>query len=321
MSSIIAIRQNEFCDPEALQDAVQDGQSDIAQLEPGQITVKLTHLTLGSVGASTGDFTRGIRQRGVLSPNRWVFGFIANPAVICYHDMAPDDLLILAPGQELYSSFSGANNYVTVLAEQEEMFARLTHEPGAQDAPAWGQPSTMLTTDPALAAARTAEVRKLLGVIAKQGTTMPPWEAEHYKHAILELVTAPVIDAAGYRYRGPRLRSEVALVREVENFVIEAGTRPLLISDLVVHAGVSRRALYRAFDEVHSMSPMEFLRRKQLSDAHNALLTATPGTTVEKAAIKHGFAHPGRFAKWYYSQFGERPNETLRRPSPFRRLQ
>src|SRR5262245_30554438 len=108
MDAIVTVSQIEVSDFEVLYDAVQDAPVEIVQLEQGKMEGALTHLTVGSVGVSVGEFSRGICQRGLLSPNRWTLAFITNPAQICHYDMAAGDLFTLAPGQELYSSFSGA---------------------------------------------------------------------------------------------------------------------------------------------------------------------------------------------------------------------
>jgi AraC family ethanolamine operon transcriptional activator len=302
----VKIRQTGFSDFEALRDAVQDGASEIVQLERGPIVGKLAHYSVGSVGISTGNFTRGVRQRGVLSEQRWTLGIIAAPAKMLHFEMAPGDLLILAPGHELYSSFSGANNYAATLVDPEELFALLAIQPGAQET-AWRQSATVMTG----ATVTPAQFSMLLTALREHGATMSAEVADFYKRIILELLTAPVRDSANYR--GPHLKSAAALVREVDRFLIEAGARPVHISELCAEFGVPRRSLHRAFMEVLGVSPLQFFRRKRLGDAHTALLMAAPGVTITGIAIEHGFADVGRFAKGYRLLFGELPSETLRR--------
>jgi len=38
-----------------------------------------------------------------------------------------------------------------------------------------------------------------------------------------------------------------------------------------------------------------------------------PGASVTQIAMNHGFFHLGRFSKVYREQFGEKPNDTLRK--------
>jgi AraC-like DNA-binding protein len=103
------------------------------------------------------------------------------------------------------------------------------------------------------------------------------------------------------------------LVRDVDRYIDEAGSRPIHISELCEHFHVHRRRLHRAFDEVLGVPPITFLRRKRLSDVHSALLLAGPAATVKKIAIEHGFLELGRFSAAYRRMFGELPSTTLRR--------
>ncbi len=276
-------------------------------------------MSIGSVGVSTGIFSRGFRQRGALSDKRIAIGTVFDdPAFILDFEMTPGDRLILAPEHELYSRFFGANMYTVVLVEQEELFDYLAPEPGAQDALAWRQSATLLTTDPATAAANTLGFRTLLRAFAEHGPTMSAEQVAFYRRCLLEVTTRPVIAAADHHYRGSHLRSAAELVRKVDHFLIEAGSRPVHTSELTAEFDVSKRTLNRAFEEVLGISPMQFSRRKRLGDVHNALLLATPGTTIEATAMKHGFLHAGRFAREYKLLFDELPSETLRRSASFR---
>ena len=314
MSSIVAVRQTEFSNFEALHDAVQDAPSEIVQLEPGQMTGKLVHMSIGSAAASAGRFTHGLRARGILSEHRLNLGTILGgpPALFQDIEAAPGDLIFIKPNHEVYARYFGATAYVGTFVEPEELFAFLATEPKAQDAAVWRQSATLLAADPATAVARTEQLKVLLMAIRDHGPTMSAEVADYYKRCLLELMIAPVLNGNA-DYRPQRLRSALPLVREVDRFLIEAGSRSVHISELVDHFGVPRRSLHRAFAEVLGMSPMQFFRRKRLGDAHNALLMAAPGgVTIEGIAIRHGFLHVGRFAREYQLLFGELPSDTLR---------
>jgi AraC family ethanolamine operon transcriptional activator len=114
-------------------------------------------------------------------------------------------------------------------------------------------------------------------------------------------------------YHGSQPRSSAILVREVDHYLSEAGSRPIHISELCERFNVHRRRLHRAFDEVLGVPPITFLRRKRLSDVHTALLLAGPAATVKQIAIEHGFLELGRFSAACRRMFGELPSTTLRR--------
>jgi AraC-like DNA-binding protein len=308
MNGIVVVRQTEFSDFEALRDAAQDGPSEIVQLEQGKMTGTLTHLSVGSVGISTGNFSRGIRGRGVLSERRWMFIFFAKPVQVQHLEAAPGDIFLLAPGHEHYSRYYSANNYTSVFVEPDELFAFMASQPGAQDAGAWHQPASLLTG--ASSAAAAAGVSTLLAAI--RDTTLSDNAADFYKRNILELMTAPVLK--GVRYRDPRFQlSKLQLLQEVDRYLVAAGNRPVHISELTEVFKVNRRRLHRVFNDAVGISPIAFLRRKRLCDVHAALLMGGPDVTVRDVAIEHGFLELGRFAGAYRRLFGELPSQTLRR--------
>jgi AraC family ethanolamine operon transcriptional activator len=308
----VTVRRSQFSDFEVLRDAVQDAPLDIVQLEPGKMAGELTHLSVGSLGISSGSFTRGLRSRGVISDQRWTLGAVLDaPAAMQHFPMAAGDIAMLAPGHEGHARYLGGNRYVAVLVEPEELFGFLATRPGAQDAAPWHQWTTVLSVGALTAAANVTALTTLLATLIEHGATMSDGAAEFFKRNILQLMTAPVLNAVPYL--GPHLRQPAKLVHDVDDFIAAAGVRPVHISELCSVFEVSERTLYRAFVDVMGLPPISFMRRKRLGDVHAALLAAGPGTLVKDIAIKHGFTELGRFAGAYQRMFGELPSETLRR--------
>lgn len=66
----------------------------------------------------------------------------------------------------------------------------------------------------------------------------------------------------GTRY----LPSAMRLVRDVEDYLRTAGTRPVHVSEICTELRLSRRSLHRAFHEVFGVGPVTFLRYKRLYD-------------------------------------------------------
>jgi AraC-like DNA-binding protein len=315
MNGIITVRQTAFADFEALHDAMQDAPSEVVQLEPGKMTGSLTHLSIGSVGISTGSFTRGLRARGILSERRWMLGMrvLGDPVLYQHVEVAPGDLMLVKPDHEHFARYFGVNHYAATFIEPDELFAFLENQqPGAADAAVWHQSVSVLTADPAIATTRVGKVQTLIAALTRHGATMSADTADFYKRCILALMTAPVLD--GVSYRGPRLQlSKVQLVQEVDRYLVAAGNRPVHISELSEVFKVNRRMLHRAFIEAVGIPPITFLRRKRLGDVHAVLLTGRPHLLIKAVAIEHGFLELGRFAGEYRKLFGEKPSETLRR--------
>jgi AraC-like DNA-binding protein len=105
------------------------------------------------------------------------------------------------------------------------------------------------------------------------------------------------------------------VIRRVIELIDSAPEAALTVADLAVSAGVSERSLHTAFRRQFGISPMSYVRRRRLEQAHEELLRLAPGAgaRVTDVALRHGFTHTGRFAALYRARFGEPPSTTLRR--------
>jgi AraC-like DNA-binding protein len=314
----ITVRQTIFSDFEALQHVVQDGRSDVVPLGRGKVVGSLTHISVDpSFGVSTGSFSRGVRLQGVTSDSRWMFGMLlatSGEASTVQRKLAAGDLAIFPPGQERYSVYRDSASFSAVFVAPEQLNAFLATQPGAVDSPIWRQRATLRTTDPATAADTIAHLAALSSMLSEYGPQLSDHAAEFYQRNILELLTATALDTS--RYRGRRVRSALRLVAEVDGYLVDAGSRPIHISELCEKFDVGRRMLHRAFIDVLGMPPITFLRHKRLGDVHTALLRGGPELFIKDVAIEHGFLDLSRFAGEYRRLFGERPSETHKRFQP-----
>jgi AraC-like DNA-binding protein len=101
------------------------------------------------------------------------------------------------------------------------------------------------------------------------------------------------------------------VVRRIEEFIEANWQRPITIERLAAEAGVSTRAIFRAFERSRGYSPMAFAKAIRLKRAREILTSGDPGISVTAAAFKSNFASPSRFAKDYREAFGELPSETI----------
>lgn len=103
------------------------------------------------------------------------------------------------------------------------------------------------------------------------------------------------------------------LVKRAEKIVLADLQAPLSIASLARWLLVSERNLRRAFQGVHGIPPLRWLRMLKLSRARRALMSAYgPSVTVSKIATRFGFRELGRFSVEYRKMFGESPSTTLR---------
>jgi len=80
---------------------------------------------------------------------------------------------------------------------------------------------------------------------------------------------------------------------------------------------ISLKSLQNAFKSLYGVRPNEFMRVLKLNLVHHELTQGQfPQTSVSKVAQKWGFAHMGRFSKFYTALFGENPSITLKNINP-----
>ena len=102
------------------------------------------------------------------------------------------------------------------------------------------------------------------------------------------------------------------IVRKAEDCFAATQGQPVSLSDLCAAAHVSQGTLYHAFMVMCDASPMEYFKKRRLTDARMALLDSVPERgSVKQAALGAGLTHLGRFAAEYRSLFGELPATTL----------
>ena len=105
-----------------------------------------------------------------------------------------------------------------------------------------------------------------------------------------------------------------ASVRRAERFIEESAMNAIGLADVASAAGVSARALQKAFRSFRDTTPMAHLRALRLDLARSELArSGSDGGSVTSVAIAHGFGSLSRFAADYRARFHESPSETLRR--------
>jgi AraC-like DNA-binding protein len=103
-----------------------------------------------------------------------------------------------------------------------------------------------------------------------------------------------------------------AAVARAEEYMESSAGLPITITDVLLHTGCSRKALFANFRKFRGYSPSEFLLNARLRLAHESLSTASDLDTVTSIAYASGFSHMGRFSRIYRERYGVRPSETLK---------
>jgi AraC-like DNA-binding protein len=154
---------------------------------------------------------------------------------------------------------------------------------------------------------------RALELCGKQGP--PPVLAAEIEHGILTALLLGQPHNYTDRIFAARALPSPRVVRRVTELIDSAPGTAFTVADLASFAGVSERSLHAAFRRQLGASPMSYVRRRRLEHAHDELLSLDPGAGVKiiDVALRHGFAHTGRFAAAYRARFGESPSSTLRR--------
>ncbi|MFG2977490.1 helix-turn-helix transcriptional regulator [Streptomyces sp. NPDC048331] len=104
-------------------------------------------------------------------------------------------------------------------------------------------------------------------------------------------------------------------VRRAVAFIESHPAAEIGLAETAAAAGVTPRALQYAFRRHLGTTPMAYLRRVRLAQAHDDLVAADPTRdTVTAVAHRWGFHHQGRFAAAYHRTYGVLPRHTLAGP-------
>jgi transcriptional regulator GlxA family with amidase domain len=97
-------------------------------------------------------------------------------------------------------------------------------------------------------------------------------------------------------------------VRRAIAFIEENAHRDITAADIAAACPTTLRAVQLAFQRHLDTTPMAYLRRARLQNAHRDLLAAGPErTTVTAVAYRWGFNGASRFAAAYRRAYGTTP--------------
>ncbi len=132
-----------------------------------------------------------------------------------------------------------------------------------------------------------------------------------------ELITCCLEEGTVRRYRKGELRNQ-GLLSEIVHLShgYDAMKSPMSLTDVCKHLGASQASLYRVCQEYFGMGIMEMMMQVRLEESRRALLmqsndSQSHESTIRSVAIRYGFKHAGRFARRYFTSFGELPSQTI----------
>jgi AraC-like DNA-binding protein len=298
---------------EGLHEAVHGSHVDVMQIGRGRLRGSLSHVGIGDFSLSIGAFNVGMRTQRTSRDDKLIIGMLLAAEQRVAHwsfDMQLNDVLVIPPRLEHDGVFHGASAYAAMRFDLDEVTSLFGGEARLSDPDTW-RIRGHFRADPTTGSAASRRLVRIMSHLRTHKDGLTPSTADFWKRSIVECVAANVMssqppDGTGW------LPSARRLIRRVEDYLDDAGTRPVHVSEICAALGVSRRTLHRAFQEVFGLGPVTFLRHKRLCTVHSILRDSPPGsTTVAAQAMQQGFYELGRFAQYYAAMFGERPSQTL----------
>ncbi|WP_314959957.1 helix-turn-helix domain-containing protein [Bradyrhizobium cosmicum] len=307
---------------EGLHQAVHGSHVDVMQLGRGRLRGTLSHVGIGDFSLSIGTFNVGMRTQRVPSDDKLIVGMLLAAEERVAHwsfDMQLNDVLVIPPLVEHDGVFHGPSAYAAMRFDLTEVVSLFGGEARLGDPETW-RSRGHFRADLETGAIASRRLVRIMSHLCGHQHGLTPSTADFWKRSIVECMAANVLSSLPPDNSG-WLPSARRLIRRVEEYLDETGTRPVHVSEICAALGMSRRTLHRAFQEVFGLGPVTFLRQKRLCTAHSILRESAPGsTTVTAVAMEQGFYELGRFSQYYLAMFGEYPSQTLGVGAARRRL-
>lgn len=320
MGQLLLVDSQKLDGFEGLHRAVHGSHVDVMQLGRGRLRGSLSHIGIGDFSLSIGTFNVGMRTQRVSSDDKLIVGMLLAAEQRVTHwsfDMQLNDVLVIPPLLEHDGVFHGASAYAAMRFDLNEVASLFGGEARLSDPDTW-RSRGHFRADSATGAAASHRLVHIMSHLRTHRHGLTPSTADFWRRSIVESMAANVMSSLPPDDTG-WLPSARRLIRRVEDYLDEAGARPVHVSEICAALGVSRRTLHRAFQEVFGLGPVTFLRYKRLCTIHSILRNSAPGsTTVASVAMQQGFYELGRFSQYYFAMFGEHPSRTLGGAPPLR---
>ena len=144
--------------------------------------------------------------------------------------------------------------------------------------------------------------------------TMAPHTIKELENKVTETIIT-LLDTQ--ESQTPHFTKSEKIALEIKQKLFKHMDGKMTIASLAKKYTLSSKSLQNAFRSLFDLTPNQFSRLLKLNLVHHELIQSTSsGTSVLKIARKWGFAHMGRFSKYYTELFGENPSVTLKTEKP-----
>jgi len=203
----------------------------------------------------------------------------------------------------------GAETLIVVL--EEDSLQRYASALGCEQVIWAMRAPAMCTRDPSLKQRFDRAVRNSLEIVALDAPDLDRESiATELKQRIIDIVLELLADPEQDRRLTPPKTRHYIVNRAIE-LIDQSLAEQFSIADICTKIRVAERTLRYSFEDVLGMTPTKYIRASRLNRVRRELLSGRE-MTVENAAVRSGFWHMGRFARYYRQAFGENPAHTYR---------
>ncbi|MET4220075.1 AraC-like DNA-binding protein [Bradyrhizobium sp. LB7.2] len=310
MAGFALLQTHEIKGFEEFREVVAGAPREVVQIQKGMLSGRLSHALIDGLRIDTASFNLGLRTKGVSGADGVVIGMLADSTdrvTRFSYESCPGDVLVTPPGTEHENRYYGGSKVIIASIRSEDISSSFACEGELSDPAAWrrshykGNAHTVQSVVP-----------RLQSLVARLGNApLTAESADFWKRAVIEAMSANIVQGRSSERDGPR-PSALKIVRQVEEYLDEAGPGPVHISKICSYMHLPRRTLHRAFQEALGIGPIAFLKHRRLCSVHAALRLPRDSRTISDIALHYGFQSLGRFSGYYYRMFGEYPSETRR---------
>ncbi|WP_406857653.1 helix-turn-helix domain-containing protein [Alsobacter sp. KACC 23698] len=293
---------------EQLSEATPASRSEIVQVEKGEMHGRLRHVSVGPVSMGLGIFDRGIVSKGVFSDRDVTFGMLfETPCNTHIASLRCETVSVWPPGVEHLNRYFGGAAFGGISVPADALSRFFGEGCPVGQVEEWAAEATLRFD------AHDADAidRALTGIVSQAGGNL------HVCAGVAEYWTDALLDALTRGVPRPEQRGRCGSRRslyDILEYLDIVDTYPVHVARLMAVSGLSRRSLFRLFDEEIGVSPVAFLRQRQLCRARTLLKRPdSGGETIADIAFRSGFCDFGRFSAYYRAQFGEYPSQTVKR--------
>lgn len=290
----------------------------LTQLGRGKFDAKVT--VVSGEDAALSHAVVGTRSSALTDLNEDYTAFLVPIAwdgtLVINGEEATPSSIYMPVAKTLYQVYGEAREILAVGIRRDDFIATVAALRGVgRDAVQLGEGA--IEMPPALLAQTRQRLAKMFKnhSSAAREAAWPSSTANTVVSEILKTVTELYLYARSATGSKVRIRPRYGLiVRKAEERFASAQGDAVSLADLCAAAGVSQGTLYNAFLTMCDCTPIEYFKKRRLTEARIALLGASAKHgAIKRAALGAGLTHLGRFSAEYRDLFNESPKTTLNR--------